>query len=394
MLVTLLVGCTENELATAGEPARAGPVAEESAVDPRIVAPDAGSPVPDRPPESGLALPAGFLFEDETLHRFDLVLSEDAEDALDGGEVVEATFRYGAEAWIVGLALKGSYSRRGMSEKAAFRIDFGEIVPDQEFYGLRRMTLNNMVQDGSMIREHVVYRAYAAVGVPAPRHAYAELWVNDELWGLYGVLDAMDRRFARWAFPEDGEGWLYEGGNGADLLAGRERRFHVQAEGEGEPHADVEALVAELDAADDVMDVIDRFDASVFRMWATDLASGNRDGYTRRRNNYHVYHGAGRWWFLPWGSDQALNGGSGLYDGFVGRMLVDCQRSGDCMDRLEAAMDDVADAWEAVDLPGYAAATGELVAEACARDPRREDPCRYEGVVELVEARLEQIRRD
>ena len=350
------------------------------------------------PVEPDAAPPGSTLFAPDAVHRIDLEIGEDSLRALarDPRSDVLATFRMEDTRREVGIRLKGSYSFRDLDGKPGFKIDFGEFVEGQTLDRLRRLTLNNMVQDGTMIREHVVYRAYASVGVPATRHAHAEVWLNGEPYGVYGVLDAMDATWTSWAFPGDVTGWLYEGGGGADLLATRYMRFQVQARGVGEPHADLARLVAELDSADDVMDVLDaRFDPSVFRMWATDLAAAHRDGYVRRRNNYLLFHGdaSDRWWLVPWGNDQTFRPDDGHpYDGFFGRLLVDCARSERCMERLDDAVHDVADAWETQDLAGFADTTAARIAEACARDPRRESRCAPEGVSAFLDARPRTLR--
>lgn len=349
-------------------------------------------------PESGGEAPGSSLFTPDVLHRIDLELDDDALGALarDARADVLATLRMGGARWDVGLKLKGTHSFRDIDGKPSFKIDLGEYVEGQTLAGLRRLTLNNMVQDGSMIREHVVYRAYANAGVPATRHAYTEVWVNDAPYGLYAILDAMDRTWAAWALPDPGNGWLYEGGGGADLLADRFTRFHVQAQGEGEAHTDLAELVAALDAADDVSDVLDTsFDPSIFRMWATDIAAGHRDGYVRRRNNYLLYHGGtmDQWWIVPWGNDQAFRPDDGHpYDGFFGRLLLDCERSERCMERLDAALLEVADDWEASDLAGFADATAARISDACERDPRRESSCDHDKVVDFIGARPSTLR--
>ncbi len=343
--------------------------------------------------------PGAFLFAPDALHRIDLEVDTDALRALarEPRTDVLATVRIAERRWEVALRLKGSHSFRDLDGKPSFKLDFGEFVEGQTLDGLRRLTLNNMVQDATMTREHVVYQAYAEAGVPSPRHGYAEVWLNDAPYGLYSVLDAMDATYAAWAFPEDPAGWLYEGGGGADLLVDRFERFVVQAPGVGVPHADLAGLVAELDAAGDVMDVLDaRFDPSVFRMWATDIAAGHRDGYVRRRNNYLLFHGdaTDRWSIVPWGNYQAFRADEGHpYDGFFGRLLVDCARSERCMDRLDAAVHEVADTWEAVGLVAFADATAAHVRDACARDPRREFTCDTDGVGAFVDARPDHLRR-
>jgi len=353
-----------------------------------------GAPA-DEPPGA-----AEFLFREGTIHTFALTLDAAAWRALsaDPDTDVEATFRYGEDTWRVGVHLKGSFSFRGLSEKAAFKIDFGQYVPDQRFDGLRRLTLNNMVQDRSMIREHVAYQAYAWLGVPAPRHGYAELWVNDTLFGLYGVLETLDGTWVERAFPGDAEGPLYEGGYGVDLEDGDAYDFALQRQGDlVEPWTDLDALIAEVEAAppDDILALIERrFHRTLFRMWAMDLVSGHRDGYVGRKNNFLLYHGLASdlWWMVPWGQDQSLRDGLDIHGAYGGRLARACARAPDCAARLDDAIGYVAEVWEAWDLYAYAAATGALVDEACARDPRRELPCGHEAVLEMIAERPDEVR--
>ena len=122
-------------------------------------------------------------------------------------------------------------------------------------------------------------------------------------------------------------------------------------------------------------------------MWATDLAAAHRDGYVRRRNNYLLFHGdlTDRWWLVPWGNDQTFRPDDGHpYDGFFGRLLVDCARSEACMQRLDDAVHEVADTWERIDLVGVANLTAARIAEASDRDPRRESRCSHEGVATFI----------
>jgi hypothetical protein len=60
------------------------------------------------------------------------------------------------------LKLKGSASYRPLYEKSAFKIKF-EGTP---FRGLRVMTLNNVVEDASMIHETLAYTASGGLACP------------------------------------------------------------------------------------------------------------------------------------------------------------------------------------------------------------------------------------
>jgi hypothetical protein len=349
---------------------------------------------------AGLPTGADPLFAEGSVHRIDLSLDEAARSSLrkDPDLDVPATVRYGDQSWNVGLQLKGSYSFRSLAEKASFKIDFEEFVPDQRFFGLRRITLNAMVQDASMLREHEVYWMYARLGVPAPRHGYAEVWVDGEPYGLYGLLETLDGTWAERVFPGDSEGPLYEGGYGTDVEEGDALRFDMQRQGDlVEPWSDLTALTEELEATPPEAYLAwleRRFDApALFRMWALDLVSGHRDGYVKRKNNFLVYHGleSDRWWMIPWGQDQALRDGLDVHSGYSGHLAERCAEVPECQERLDLAIRYVATMWEAWDLYGHATATSAAVTPACERDPRKELLCSDSSVLEMILERPDEV---
>jgi spore coat protein CotH len=61
------------------------------------------------------------------------------------------------------------------------------------FFGLDRLTLNNMVQDPTMVHEALGYQVYEAAGVRVPRTGYVRLTVNGQPYGLYLNLEARQR---------------------------------------------------------------------------------------------------------------------------------------------------------------------------------------------------------
>ncbi len=93
--------------------------------------------------------------------------------ATDPGEYVEATFSLDAAGGAygpldVGVRLKGNASFRTLDGKAAFKLNF-DPAPGGRFLGLRRLTLNNMVQDPSMLHEALAYEVFR--GRASPRRA-------------------------------------------------------------------------------------------------------------------------------------------------------------------------------------------------------------------------------
>jgi spore coat protein CotH len=95
----------------------------------------------------------------------------------------------------VGIRLKGQASRG--DAKFPMKLKFDEFVAGQNYLGLKRMTLNNMVQDPSFVHEAIAYKMYRAAGVPAPRAGYSKVFVEGQSMGLYLTLESVDHPHLR-----------------------------------------------------------------------------------------------------------------------------------------------------------------------------------------------------
>ena len=81
------------------------------------------------------------------------------------------------------------------NSKAAFTVKFNHFVKGQRFHGLRRIILNNAVQDPTYMCEYIGYGLFRDAGVPAPRIGYATVAVNQEPYGLYVQVEAVSKDF-------------------------------------------------------------------------------------------------------------------------------------------------------------------------------------------------------
>jgi hypothetical protein len=318
-----------------------------------------------------------FLFGDRTLD-FEISLDDADIAALTAEpyEEVRADFTFQGQTWEVGLRLKGSRSFRGLDEKSAFKVDFQEWDAAGRFYGFKRLTLNNMIQDGGMSSEHVSYRLHGLVGHPAPRHGYARVTVNGTWYGLYGVVEGVDDDFLERHFPGDDEGNLYEGGYGGDFQEGCAPLFE-QKEGVDTSLADLEAVIDDVEASSPATfpDVLARyFDVdALMGVWAVELVSSNADAYTTLGNNFFAYHApSGGWTMIPWGTDQAFTGEEPVIGALYGELAERCQDSPACLERLEERVRDVVSVWEQADLASWVDAETARIEDDCRADPRSE----------------------
>src|SRR5881394_1631348 len=212
----------------------------------------------------------------------------------------------------VGIRLKGGNGsfRELKDEKAAFKIKFNQ-VKGQKFLGLKKLTLNNMVQDPSMLHETMAYEAFRALGVPAPRTGYANVYVNDVNYGVHLNVETYDDISLPHHFSSTQH--LYEADTpGVDVTPGGAGAFEVD-EGDEVDRADLEALIAAADSAagdwsDGMAAVADLEEMT--RMWAVERYAGHWDGYAGvdapfRPNNYYLHSDdSGLFNMLPWGTDQ------------------------------------------------------------------------------------------
>ncbi|MDP2310656.1 MAG: CotH kinase family protein [Pseudomonadota bacterium] len=340
-----------------------------------------------------------FLYEPGTVLDFALEVSERDVAALgsDPRTPVPGTFTWGSESYPVSVHLKGNESFRDFAGKPSLKVDFQEQAGDTSFHGVRRLTLNNMVQDGSMLAEAGAYGFYAAMGLAAPRHGYARLIINGEPYGLYGIVETPDEQFLD-RFVSD-EGNLYSGGYGGDVSIGNAENFDLEEAGDaGAPFADLEALCEAMDRPTDWWEALnEHFDRpALLGMWAVEIVSGQGDGYLGWANNFLLYDdvGAGRWVMIPWGADQALRTDMRPDGEWRGNLASACMANPPCAVALRARVDDALDVWQEADIPGLLESEADTIRADCEDDVRTEIPCRYtqDKVLEFAAGRLLQMR--
>src|SRR5881409_1619330 len=105
----------------------------------------------------------------------------------------------------VGIRQRGGSTRTGV--KPSLRIDINRYQ-DQTFLGLKSFNLKNNAQDASMMKDRLVMEVYARFGIAVPRHVSARLYVNGDYYGVYGLVESVDKTFLQRVFAEN-DGYLY-----------------------------------------------------------------------------------------------------------------------------------------------------------------------------------------
>ena len=225
----------------------------------------------------------------------------------DPRKTVPATVTFGTERYEgVGIHIKGSAgSRRGIDDNPALTLSFGKFKPGQTFHGLKKIHLNNSVQDASRLNEMIASEMYHQAGIATPRVTQAFVKLNRTDLGLYVVKEGFDKTWLRRNF-EDPSGNLYDGGFLQDVDADLKRDEGSGPEDRKDLHALAEAAEkrdaeARRQALEPILD-LDKFTT----FCALQNLLCDWDGYVYNHNNYRVYHEprSGRFSFVPHGMDQ------------------------------------------------------------------------------------------
>ncbi|MBN1576752.1 MAG: CotH kinase family protein [Chitinispirillaceae bacterium] len=94
--------------------------------------------------------------------------------------------------------------------KFSMKFDFNRYNADLRLYGLKALNFRSMSADPTKIHEKLGFSLFADMDIVSPRSAYAKLYVNDTLWGLFGVAEEIDGRFTKSRYPATGDGNLYK----------------------------------------------------------------------------------------------------------------------------------------------------------------------------------------
>ncbi len=330
------------------------------------------------------------LFNSDGIARIDITLSDLAKQSIN---IAPSEYAHGdakiqlASGEIltvpnIGVRLKGVYgSFRTLDQKAAFLLKFNQYEKKQKPLGLAKLAVNNMVQDASMIHEHLASTLFRAMNVPAPRAGYARVYVNNELYGLYTTIEVMDSSELLKEWFGDDNGSLYEGAYGSDLEDGLLATFD-QDNGPDVGFVDLQELTNALDGMTDPVTFYDEASAVIdmeryTRFAATEIFIGHWDGYAWTRNNYFLYRReSGLWTFLPWGTDQTFADGLNIWGG-QGRVETMCGTSLPCRQKLKTAYEDVSAKVGSLSLVAECDKLLTLIDSAMQEDPRKEYDANY-----------------
>lgn len=205
----------------------------------------------------------------------------------------------------VAAHLKGSYSFQSIDNKPSLTLKFDEFAPDQRFHGLKKIHLNNSVQDPTYVCESFARELFNDLGVPSARAGHALVTLNGRSLGMYVLVEGANKQLVKRHFAST-TGNLYDGGSGGDVT----KALETDSGENPDDRTDLTNLVRaarepvpakRLERLREVLDV-DRF----MTFAAIEAFIVHWDGYAIGCNNYRLFHDVARdkMVFMPHGLDQ------------------------------------------------------------------------------------------
>lgn len=269
------------------------------------------------------------IFNADVLHEFRIVM--DPADWKSLQENFRSNQYYAANISVdgevlqqVGVRSRGHGSRSGV--KPGLLIHTNKYVANQEFHGLKKLVLDNVTQDGTFLHEPLAYPVFEAMGIASPAISYTRVTVNDEFWGVYWLIENIDKNFLAARFAGDKEGYLYKYDYVEDYRftdKGSDPRAYLalfQAETH-EDNPDATGLMQFIQAANSAPEAgfaaamsqyldVDKFLTYI----AVENAIAGQDGFLglQGMNNFYLYQFTGqtRFVFIPWDQDTSFVSGT------------------------------------------------------------------------------------
>lgn len=192
---------------------------------------------------------------------------------------------------------------------------------DDRLFKMKAINLKSMWNDVSQMREALVWKMFDEAGVDAPKHTYSKLCMDGKYYGVYSMIEQVEKAFLSDHFEDHDKGnlykayWMPDDLGPADLSKRADGKYHVKTSQDDRTYQlktndeeDDYSDFAKLIDADDVDSVLD---TKQFLKWAAmNTLLGAWDNYWVTPANYYLYNRgtkeAPKFVFIPWDYDNTF----------------------------------------------------------------------------------------
>ncbi|MDO4307686.1 MAG: CotH kinase family protein [Eubacteriales bacterium] len=156
------------------------------------------------------------LFDSSAVHTLNIVMDDwdSFLDSCENEEYVNCSVVIDNEAFKdVGIRAKGNTSLSSVAaygnDRYSFKIEFDHYDNSKTYHGLDKLSLNNIIQDNTYMKDFLCYRMMGTFGASAPLCSFVYITVNGEDWGLYLAVEGVEESFLQRNYGND-YGELYK----------------------------------------------------------------------------------------------------------------------------------------------------------------------------------------
>ncbi|MGZ3864669.1 MAG: CotH kinase family protein [Bacteroidia bacterium] len=217
----------------------------------------------------------------------------------------------------VGVKFKGNSSYSNPSCKKSFKIGIDEYDSTKKYDGLTKFNLNNNFKDPSFMREKLMCDFSNQQGMACPRCTYARVYLNNVYWGLYNIVEEVDKHFLKDRFG-DKKGNLFKGDPHGDLrwlgssVSLYYPNYELKTNNTANDWSDLLNLIDKInnststafhDSLEKIMET-----TSALRGWALTGIFSDLDSYQGSGHNYYVYDDSitNKFHYILWDVNEAF----------------------------------------------------------------------------------------
>lgn len=189
------------------------------------------------------------LFNKETIQDVKISIDENnwnylLQNAIDKPTVLASSVSIGDDTVkYVGIKTKGNLTLKEVwnssSDRFSFTINFGKYIntdngytDKQNLYGLRKVALNNIYGDATLMKEYLSYELMTIMGIPTPEYSLVNLYINDEFYGVYMMVESIDSSLTQRTLGEKSDYLVKPESSGGDLIYDNSLDEYINDDGE------------------------------------------------------------------------------------------------------------------------------------------------------------------
>ena len=142
------------------------------------------------------------LFDNTKVHTIDIVM-DDWDEFIENAtseEYYTAALVIDGEAYKnVGIRGKGNTSLSTVSsmdsDRYSLKVEFDHYDNSTTYHGLDKLSLNNLIQDATMMKDYLTYTMMDEFSAVSPLCSFVYITVNGEDWGLYLAVEGIEDSF-------------------------------------------------------------------------------------------------------------------------------------------------------------------------------------------------------